>query len=52
VIVGFRDRRTEAFHQGRRVVAFSVFARTASRRLDRLDGAKVLGNLERPGNRL
>jgi len=52
VIVGFRDKRTEAFHQGRRVAGFSGFARTASRKLDQLDAATALGDLARPGNRL
>jgi proteic killer suppression protein len=49
VIVGFADRRTEAFYRGRRVAAFSSFARTASRKLDAAVG---LGDLARPGNRL
>ena len=52
VIVGFRDKRTEAFYRGRRVAAFSGFARTASRKLDQLDAATGLGDLARPGNRL
>jgi len=52
VIVGFRDRRTEAFHQGRRVAAFPGFTRTASRKPDRLGAATVLGDLARSGNRL
>ena len=52
MIVGFRDKRTEAFYRGRRVAAFSGFARTASRKLDQLDAATGLGDLARPGNRL
>ena len=52
MIVGFSDRKTEAFYQGRRVAAFSSFARTASRKLDQLDAATRLGDLARPGNRL
>ncbi len=52
VIVGFRDRKTEAFYRGRRIAAFSGFARTASRKLDQLDAATGLGDLARPGNRL
>ena len=55
MIVGFADRRTEAFYRGRRVAAFSGFsgfARTASRKLDQLDAAVGLGDLARPGNRL
>ena len=50
--VGFADRRTEAFYRGRRVAAFSGFARTASRKLNQLDAAVGLGDLARPGNRL
>ena len=49
MIVGFADRRTEAFYRGRRVAAFSSFARTAARKLDSAVG---LGDLARPGNRL
>ncbi len=49
MIVGFRDKRTEAFYRGRRVAGF---ARTASRKLDQLDAATGLGDLARPGNRL
>ncbi len=52
MIVGFADRKTEAFHGGRRVRAFSGFARSASRKLDQLDAATRLGDLARPGNRL
>ena len=52
MIVGFRDKRTEALYRGRRVAAFSGFARTASRKFDQLDAATGLGDLARPGNRL
>ena len=52
LIVGFADNRTEAFYRGRRVAAFSGFARTASRKLDQLDAATGLRDLSRPGNRL
>lgn len=52
MIVGFADRSTEAFYRGRRVAAFSGFARTASRKLDQLDAAVGLRDLARPGNRL
>ena len=52
LIVGFADRRTQNFYNGRRVVAFSGFARTASRKLDQLDAATGLRDLARPGNRL
>ncbi|MXV99789.1 MAG: plasmid maintenance system killer protein [Holophagales bacterium] len=52
MIVDCADRRTEVFYSGRRVAAFSGFARTASRKLDQLDAATNLGDLARPGNRL
>ena len=52
MIVGFAGKKTEGFYRGRRVAAFSGFARTASRKLDRLDAAMGLRDLARPGNRL
>ncbi|MCY4324389.1 MAG: type II toxin-antitoxin system RelE/ParE family toxin [Gammaproteobacteria bacterium] len=52
LIASFADMRTEDFYNGRRVAAFSGFARTASRKLDQLDAATALGDLTRPGNRL
>ena len=52
MIVGFKDRKTEAIYRGRRVAAFSGFARAASRKLDQLDAATGLGDPARPGNRL
>ena len=52
MIVGFSGRKTEAFYRGRRIAAYSGFARTASRKLDQLDAATSLGDLARPGNRL
>lgn len=52
MIVSFADKKTEAFHRGDRVAAFSGFSRVASRKLDQLDAATVLGDLNRPGNRL
>ena len=52
MIVGFADKNTQDFYRGRRVGAFSGFARTASRKLDQLDAATELRDLSRPGNRL
>ena len=52
MIVGFSDKRTEAFYRDGQVPAFSGFARSASRKLDQLDAAVGLGDLARPGNRL
>ena len=40
-IVGFADKKTETFYRGGRVAAFSGFARTASRKLDQLDGPQT-----------
>ena len=52
MIIGFANKRTEAFYRGRRVAAFFSFSRTASRKLDQLDAAIRLRDLLRPGNRL
>ena len=52
MIIGFADKRTEAFYRGRRVAVYSGFSRTASRKLDQLDAATRLRDLLRPGNRL
>ena len=52
MIVGFADKKTHDFYRGRRVEAFSGFARTASRKLDQLDAATELRDLSRSGNRL
>ena len=52
LIVSFSNKRTEAFYRGRRVPAFTGFARTESRKLDQLDAATGLRDLTRPGNRL
>jgi len=53
VIVSYRDKATARFAAGRRVKAFSGFARQAEMRLDRLDAAESLADLAAlPGNRL
>jgi toxin HigB-1 len=52
MIAGFRDKRTETFYRGKRVAAFSGFARSAEHKLDQLDAAEALRDLARPGNRL
>lgn len=52
MIVSYRDKRTRAFAEGSRVKAFSGFERKAERRLDQLDAATLLRDLELPGNRL
>ena len=48
MIVGFSDKRTEAFYRYGRVPAFSGFARSASRKLDQLDAATRLGTWRAP----
>jgi proteic killer suppression protein len=52
VIKSFKGKRTEDFHGGKRVKAFESFRRQAEMRLDQLDAAFVLGDLDLPGNRL
>lgn len=52
MIVSFRDKRTREFAQGRRVKAFDGIARKAVMKLDQLDAAVSLRDLDLPGNRL
>ena len=53
MIVSCRDERTRRFADGKLIKAFSVFARQAEIRLDRLDAATGLADLAAlPGNRL
>jgi proteic killer suppression protein len=52
VILGYRDKRTRLFAEGQRVKAFDGFERKASMRLDQLDAATSLLDLDLPGNRL
>jgi proteic killer suppression protein len=53
MIVSFRDRLTARFAAGEMVRKFSVFARQAEVRLDRLEAATSLADLAAlPGNRL
>jgi proteic killer suppression protein len=52
MIVGYRDKRTSDFAAGRRVKAFSGFARAARLKLDRLEAAAAPKDLAAlPGNR-
>ena len=52
MIVSYRDRRTRECAAGKRVKAFSGFARAAQLRLDRLDAAVSVRDLAAlPGNR-
>ncbi|MFI4985830.1 MAG: type II toxin-antitoxin system RelE/ParE family toxin [Alphaproteobacteria bacterium] len=53
MIRSFRDRRTQAFFEGRHVPQFRAFADQAARRLAMLDKARALSDLAAvPGNRL
>jgi proteic killer suppression protein len=52
VIRSYRDRRTTAFAAGERVAAFQAFARQAEKRLEILDAATDLRDLQMlPSNR-
>jgi toxin HigB-1 len=48
----YRGKRTKHFEEGKRVKAFDGFRRAAERKLDQLEAAFVLGDLNLPGNRL
>ena len=52
MIVGYRDKRTGAFAQGKRVKAFEAIQRKAEMKLEQLDAAESLRDLDLPGNRL
>ena len=52
MIVSYRDKRTRTFGEGSRVKAFAGFERKAELRLDQLDAAASLPDLDLPGNRL
>jgi proteic killer suppression protein len=52
LIVNYRDKRTRAFSEGKRINAFSGIERAARLKLDRLEAASVLKDLAiLPGNR-
>lgn len=52
MILGYRDKRTRAFAQGKPVKAFSGIERPARLKLDRLEAAVTLRDLVvLPGNR-
>ena len=53
MIRSFKDRNTQRFFEGQRVVAFQGFANQATRRLTLLDNAETLSDLAAlPSNRL
>ena len=52
MIVSFGDKRTREFAAGKRVKAFSGIERQALLRLDRLEAATTVLDLNLPGHRL
>ena len=52
MVVSFRDKRTRAFAKGNWVKAFAGFERKAEMKLDQLEAALSLLDLDLPGNRL
>ena len=52
MIASYRDKRTRDFADGRRVKAFDGIRRKAELKLDQLDAATAIRDLDLPGNRL
>ena len=52
MIVSFRDKRSREFAEGNRIKAFTGFERQAEMKLDQLEAALSLPDLDLPGNRL
>lgn len=52
MIVSFRDKRTRDLAQGKRVKAFDGIRHKAEMKLDQLDAATSLRDLDLPSNRL
>jgi proteic killer suppression protein len=52
MITGYKDKRTREFAEGKRVKAFDGIQRQAELKLDQLDAATSLLDLNLPGNRL
>ena len=52
MIVSYRDKRTREFAEGKRVKAFDGIQRQAVLKLDQLDAATTVKDLDLPGNRL
>ena len=52
MIVSYRDKRTRGFAAGQRVNAFDGIADKLGMKLDQLDAAVSLRDLDLPGNRL
>ncbi len=52
MIKTFKGKLTKDFHAGKRVKAFESFRRKAQMKLDQLDAAFAVGDLNLPGNHL
>ena len=52
MIGSYRDKRTRSFAEGQRVKAFGGIARRLSAKLDQLEAATSMRDLDLPGNRL
>lgn len=52
MIVAYRDKRTQDLAGGKRIKAFEGIRRRAELKLDQLDAATALSDLDLPGNRL
>ena len=52
MIASYRDKRTRSFAEGQRVKAFESIRRKAEMKLDQLDAATAVRDLDLPGNRL
>ena len=52
MIQSYRDKRPRSFAEGQRVKAFEAISRRLSAKLDQLDAATSLRDLDLPGNRL
>jgi proteic killer suppression protein len=52
VIVSYRDKRTREFSEGKRTKAFAAIERRAELKLDQIDSALSVRDLDLPGNRL
>ena len=52
MIVSFRDKRTREFSEGNRVKSFAGFEHKAELKLDQLEAATSILDLNLPGNRL
>jgi proteic killer suppression protein len=52
MILTYRDKRTRDFAAGNRVKAFDGISRKAQMKIDQLEAATALADLNLPGNRL